>query len=57
VCALMNAARDNVPNPSRRRPHAGDGTGHIASRNRSIHWGQEMFDQGSLAREFVQVGL
>ncbi len=29
-------------------------TGHQASRNRSIHWGQEMFDQGGLAREFVK---
>src|SRR2546423_12068073 len=27
-------------------------TGHIASRNRSIHWGQEAFDQGGMVREF-----
>ena len=29
-------------------------TGHIASRNRSIHWGQEAFDQGGMVREFVK---
>ncbi len=54
VCALMNAARDNVPIllGAGRTPLTE--TGHIASRNRSIHWGQEMFDQGSLAREFVK---
>src|SRR5882757_3471422 len=29
-------------------------TGHMASRNRSIHWGQEAFDQGGMVREFVK---
>src|SRR3984957_9310282 len=54
VCALMNAARDNVPIilGAGRTPITE--TGHVASRNRSIHWGQEMFDQGSLASEFVK---
>src|SRR5713226_4938412 len=54
VCALMNAARDNVPVilGAGRTPLTE--TGHAASRNRSIHWGQEMFDQGGLAREFVK---
>ena len=54
VCALMNAARDNVPVilGAGRTPLTE--TGHVASRNRSIHWGQEMFDQGSLTREFVK---
>jgi len=54
VCALMNAARDNVPVilAAGRTPLTE--TGHAASRNRSIHWGQEMFDQGGLAREFVK---
>ena len=57
VCALMNAARDNVPVilGAGRTPLTE--TGHQASRNRSIHWGQEMFDQGGLVREFVQMGL
>src|SRR5499433_1104294 len=54
VCALMNAARDNTPIilGAGRTPLTE--TGHAASRNRSIHWGQEMFDQGSLTREFVK---
>jgi acetolactate synthase-1/2/3 large subunit len=54
VCALMNAARDNAPVIlcAGRTPLTE--TGHAASRNRSIHWGQEMFDQGSLVREFVK---
>src|ERR1700732_3213409 len=54
ICALMNAARDNAPVIlcAGRTPLTE--TGHVASRNRSIHWGQEMFDQGGLAREFVK---
>jgi acetolactate synthase I/II/III large subunit len=54
ICALMNAARDNCPIllGAGRTPLTE--TGHAASRNRSIHWGQEMFDQGGLAREFVK---
>src|SRR5215467_8178734 len=54
VCGLMNAARDNVPMilAAGRTPLTE--TGHAASRNRSIHWGQEMFDQGGLVREFVK---
>ncbi len=54
ICSLMNAARDNAPVIlcAGRTPLTE--TGHVASRNRSIHWGQEMFDQGGLAREFVK---
>src|SRR5262245_10771291 len=54
VCGLMNAARDNVPMilAAGRTPLTE--TGHKASRNRSIHWGQEMFDQGGLVRELVK---
>ena len=29
-------------------------TGHHASRNRPIHWGQESFDQGGMVREFTK---
>jgi acetolactate synthase-1/2/3 large subunit len=54
VCALMNAARDNVPIILGAGRTPVTETGHVASRNRSIHWGQEMFDQGSLTREFVK---
>jgi acetolactate synthase-1/2/3 large subunit len=51
---LMNATRDNVPIllAAGRTPLTE--TGHIASRNRSIHWGQEAFDQGGIVREFVK---
>jgi acetolactate synthase I/II/III large subunit len=51
---LMNATRDNVPIllAAGRTPLTE--TGHIASRNRSIHWGQEAFDQGGMVREFVK---
>ena len=54
ICGLMNAARDNVPLllAAGRTPITE--TGHIASRNRSIHWGQEAFDQGGMVREFVK---
>ena len=54
ICGLMNAARDNVPMllAAGRTPITE--TGHMASRNRSIHWGQEAFDQGGMVREFVK---
>ena len=54
ICGLMNAARDNVPIllAAGRTPLTE--TGHIGSRNRSIHWGQEAFDQGGMVREFVK---
>jgi acetolactate synthase-1/2/3 large subunit len=54
ICGLMNAARDNVPLllAAGRTPITE--TGHVASRNRSIHWGQESFDQGGMVREFVK---
>ena len=54
ICGLMNAARDNIPLllAAGRTPITE--TGHIASRNRSIHWGQEAFDQGGMVREFVK---
>src|SRR5690606_28161887 len=28
--------------------------GHIGSRNASIHWGQDSFDQGGMLREYVK---
>jgi acetolactate synthase-1/2/3 large subunit len=54
ICGLMNAARDNIPLllAAGRTPITE--TGHIASRDRSIHWGQEAFDQGGMVREFVK---
>ena len=54
VCALMNAARDNVPLllMAGRTPHTQ--SGHIASRNAPIHWGQEHFDQAGIVREYTK---
>ena len=54
ICGLINAARDNVPVllAAGRTPITE--SGNAASRNRSIHWGQEMFDQGGLVREMVK---
>jgi acetolactate synthase-1/2/3 large subunit len=51
---LINAARDNIPLllAAGRTPLTE--TGHISSRNRSIHWGQEAFDQGGMVREYVK---
>jgi acetolactate synthase-1/2/3 large subunit len=50
----MNAARDNIPIllAAGRTPLTE--TGHAASRNRPIHWGQESFDQGGMVREFTK---
>src|SRR5262249_7882495 len=52
LCGLMNASRDNVPVllAAGRTPLTESGS--IASRNRSIHWGQESFDQGGMVREY-----
>jgi acetolactate synthase-1/2/3 large subunit len=54
INGLMNAARDNVPLllAAGRTPLTE--TGHAGSRNRSIHWGQESFDQGGMVREFCK---
>jgi acetolactate synthase-1/2/3 large subunit len=54
VNGLMNAARDNVPVLLAAGRTPVTETGHAASRNRPIHWGQEAFDQGGLVREFVK---
>ena len=55
MCGLINAAKGNLPVifSSGRTPFAetGDAPGR---RNREIHWPQEMFDQGSMLREFVK---
>ncbi len=54
VCGVMNAARDNIPIlvAAGRTPLTE--SGHIASRDRQIHWGQECRDQGGMVREFVK---
>jgi len=54
LCALLNAARENVPVffSAGRTPLTE--SGHMASRDVSIHWGQEMFDQAGMLRELVK---
>lgn len=54
LCALMNAARENVPIffAAGRTPISE--SGHPASRDVSIHWGQEMYDQAGMLRELVR---
>jgi acetolactate synthase-1/2/3 large subunit len=54
VCGLINASRDNVPLLLAAGRSPSTETGHIASRNRTIHWGQESFDQGGMVREYVK---
>jgi len=54
VCALMNAARDNIPMlfTAGRTPLFEQGR--RGSRNVPIHWAQEMFDQAGMVREIVK---
>ncbi|MBT6275792.1 MAG: thiamine pyrophosphate-requiring protein [Chromatiales bacterium] len=54
LMGVMNACRANVPImfASGRTPITE--SGRLGSRNAPIHWGQEMFDQGGLVREFVK---
>jgi acetolactate synthase-1/2/3 large subunit len=54
VCQVMNMARDHVPVMLCAGRTPVTETGHIASRNGAIHWGQESFDQGGMLREFVK---
>ena len=54
INGLMNAARDNVPILLAAGRTPVTETGHVASRNRPIHWGQEFFDQGGMVREFTK---
>lgn len=54
ICALMNAARDNIPMlfTSGRTPITEQGL--EGSRSVQIHWAQEMFDQAGMVREMVK---
>jgi len=54
INCIINAARDNIPilYSSGRTPATE--SGRHGSRNRFIHWAQEMFDQGALVRESVK---
>lgn len=54
VCGLMNAARSQVPMffTAGRTPLFESGV--HGARDNTIHWGQEMFDQAAMVREFVK---
>ncbi|MGE3246921.1 MAG: thiamine pyrophosphate-requiring protein [Beijerinckiaceae bacterium] len=54
VCAVMNAARDNVPILLAAGRTPVTESGHAGSRNVGIHWAQENFDQGAILREHVK---
>ncbi len=55
MCGLVNAAKGNLPVifSSGRTPFA-EYSEAEGRRSREIHWPQEMFDQGSMLREFVK---
>lgn len=54
LMGLINASREHVPMlfTSGRTPLTESGL--LGSRDLPIHWGQEMFDQGSMLREFTK---
>jgi acetolactate synthase-1/2/3 large subunit len=54
VMGIINASKGRVPMlfTSGRTPLTEHGR--VGSRNAPIHWGQEMFDQGGMVREFVK---
>jgi acetolactate synthase-1/2/3 large subunit len=54
IGGIMNAARSNAPILFTAGRNPLTESGHAGSRDRSIHWAQESFDQGGLAREFVK---
>jgi acetolactate synthase I/II/III large subunit len=54
ICQIMNMARDNVPVLLCAGRTPATETGHVASRDVYIHWGQESFDQGAMLREYVK---
>jgi acetolactate synthase-1/2/3 large subunit len=54
IGGIMNAARSNAPILFTAGRNPITETGYSGSRDRPIHWAQESFDQGSLAREFVK---
>ena len=54
LCGLMNASRDNAPILLTAGRTPSTEKGHIGSRNASIHWGQDSFDQGGMVREYTK---
>ena len=56
LCALTNASRSDIPmlRMAGRTPISETRPGSEGARSIYIHWGQEMFDQGGMLREFVK---
>jgi acetolactate synthase-1/2/3 large subunit len=54
VCGLMNAARSQVPMLFMAGRTPLFESGRLGSRDNTIHWGQEMFDQAGMVREFMK---
>jgi len=54
LCGLMNLSRENIPVFLAAGRSPSTETGHPASRNGTVHWGQETFDQGGMLREYVK---
>jgi acetolactate synthase-1/2/3 large subunit len=56
LCALTNASRGDIPMllMAGRTPLSETRPGSEGARSIFIHWGQEMFDQGGMLREFVK---
>jgi acetolactate synthase-1/2/3 large subunit len=54
LCGLMNVSRENIPVFLAAGRSPATETGHPASRNGTVHWGQETFDQGGMVREYVK---
>ena len=54
LMGLLNASRDNVPIffTSGRTPITD--AGRVGARDLPIHWGQEMYDQAGMLREYVK---
>lgn len=54
ICAVTNAARDNIPIlvSAGRTPIHEDGV--LGARDGMIHWAQEMYDQAGMLRELVK---
>ena len=57
LCGLINAARENIPMlmAAGRTPWFEQGD--RSSRSLNIHWAQDMFDQGGMARALQGLGL
>jgi acetolactate synthase-1/2/3 large subunit len=54
VCSLMNAWRSNIPVLLVAGRNPLSESGHTGSRSVPIHWGQDVFDQGALVRQFTK---